>query len=331
MSKPANPTLIGGFVLGALALAIALALVFGAERLFRRQTAVVMYFEGSISGLSVGAPVSFRGVRIGQVSDVFIRYDRSNDQVVIPVFAEIDPREVTMVGMEAAPEDGVPIMKRLVDRGLRAQLAVPSLVTGQMAVQLDFFPDAPVSVVGLDPDRFEIPTVPSALQEVESTVQTIVDRLMKLPMEQLVAELRSVLQGAGRVVNDPALVDIVTSTKATMTDMRQLVATLNGQVAAMTGSFRATSGEAQATLKELQRTLTEAQQALATVERTTAQAGQLLVTTKGVIEPGSALHHELISTLRETSAAARSLRGVADTLQRDPNSVVFGRSAPSGR
>src|SRR5512147_2002724 len=98
MSKQANPKLIGGFVLGAIALLVAGLLVFGSGKFFTRRLPVAMYFEGSVSGLDVGAPISFRGVKVGEVTKVFLRYDPSANSLVIPVLAELTPERVTFAG-----------------------------------------------------------------------------------------------------------------------------------------------------------------------------------------------------------------------------------------
>ena len=141
MSKQASPTMIGAFVLGAIALALLAIIILGAGKLFTRQVPVVMYFDGSLAGLSPGAPITFRGVRVGQVTDVFLSYDLSDNNIRIPVFGAIEPSQVRPIGEASGdvPREGAGL-KQLIERGMRAQLAVSSLVTGQMAVNLDFFP-----------------------------------------------------------------------------------------------------------------------------------------------------------------------------------------------
>ena len=164
MSTSANPKLIGAFVLGAIILIIGALIVLGGGKFFQRTTPVVMYFQGSVAGLSAGSPVNFRGVSVGQVTNVSIRYQpNGGNPLIIPVFAELSSENVQLVAtrdqkQEFRPGTGV-VLRTLIDDGLRAQLAIPSLVTGQATVSLDLFPGSPaelhngLSRPGGDPDR----------------------------------------------------------------------------------------------------------------------------------------------------------------------------------
>ncbi|QLH40793.1 MAG: MCE family protein [Defluviicoccus sp.] len=207
MSKPADPKLIGAFVLGAIALITVGVLVIGGK-FFQRTTPVVMYFEGSVAGLATGAPVNFRGVRVGQVTNVFIRYQPNGTATLeIPVFAEFSSQNIEIVApghdkkevRHATDEQ----LRLLVEKGLRAQLTLPSLVTGQASITLDFFPGSPVQFVNNYPHRVEIPTVPSTLQEVQTTLQQLYTKLSKLPLDDLIDDARNLLKGRARSPTTP--------------------------------------------------------------------------------------------------------------------------------
>ena len=215
MSKPARPALIGAFVLGAIVLIIAGVIILGGGKFFQRRTPIVMFFEGSVSGLSVGSSVNFRGVKVGQVGQVFIRYQPDGNHVlVIPVFAELSTDNVQLVGTPLEKKEvrrGTDdTLRELVDRGLRAQLALPSLVTGQATITLDFFPGTPADFANTYPDRVEIPTVPSTLQEVQATIEQVIDKVSQLPLDELVDDTRNLVKGANKLVNDPAIIQAVT-------------------------------------------------------------------------------------------------------------------------
>jgi hypothetical protein len=141
MSKQANKTVIGIFVVGAIALVVVAIVVLGSGKFFRQTLKAVCYFEGSVGGLNIGAPVVFRGVKIGSVTNVILRFDRKDLIFTIPVFIEIDPSKMVATGPE--PKNPGENLKLLVDRGLRASLEMQSIVTGQMQVGLDFQPDKP--------------------------------------------------------------------------------------------------------------------------------------------------------------------------------------------
>src|SRR5690242_12946620 len=134
MAKNTNPKLIGGFVLGALALVVVGVLMFGGGQFLVTKRPAVLYFEGSLGGLAPGAPVNFRGVKIGTVTGMQIEYDVEKQEVHIPVFVEIEPDRIQITSGKRDERN----IATLVRRGLRAQLVVQSLVTGQASVQLDF-------------------------------------------------------------------------------------------------------------------------------------------------------------------------------------------------
>ena len=148
MSKPASKTLIGVFVLGALALAVIALVIFGSGKFFERRITYVMYFDGSVKGLNIGSPVVFRGVKIGSVKDIELKADAKDFKVFIPVYVQVEPQKVTVI--KGAPGQGQYI-EELIKKGLRAQLEMQSIVTGQLMINVDFFPDKPARFVGLDP------------------------------------------------------------------------------------------------------------------------------------------------------------------------------------
>ena len=165
MSKQANKKAIGAFVLVALALAVAAIVVFGSGKFFVKRYQFVAFFQGSVKGLRVGAPVVFRGVKIGEVTKMMIYADRAKGTFEIPVILEIEEDNVRSIGPEV--KDQKQYTQALIKSGIRAQLQMQSLVTGQLMINLDFYPDTPVRLVGtqkIDIARgvTEIPTIQTA-------------------------------------------------------------------------------------------------------------------------------------------------------------------------
>jgi paraquat-inducible protein B len=336
MSKPADPKLIGAFVLGAVLLIIAGLIVLGGGKFFKRTTPVVMYFQGSVSGLSVGSAVNFRGVRVGTVTNVFIRYQPDNrESLIIPVFAELSADNVQLVATHAEKKEirvgSGDTLRALIEQGLRAQLALPSLVTGQATVSLDLFPGTPATFVNTYPDRVEIPTVPSTLQEVQATLQQIYDKISQLPLDELVEDTRTLIKGANRLINDPMVAQAVTNASQAMTDLQQAARTLEGRIGPVISSIETTSDTANRTLKSAQEAIAGTDDMLQAAQQALVQADRTLKTANSVIQPGGPVNYELINALKETAAAARSLRDLADQLQRSPNSLLFGRPAGASR
>jgi paraquat-inducible protein B len=227
MSKQANKTIIGGFVVGAVALLFAGILVFGSGKFFKRTYKFVLFFEGSVKGLSVGAPVVFRGVQIGSVESVVIRADAEDMTVQIPVIIEFEPDRLEIKKGKADPRRNMPL---LIERGLRAQLQIQSLVTGQLMIELDFQPDEPVRLVGTETEYMAIPTIPSTFEQITSKVE-------KLPVEEMFNKLSLAISGIEEIVNSDDTREMVRYLRLAAEDADKLIRDLDDQVKPLSGTI----------------------------------------------------------------------------------------------
>ena len=304
MSKQANKTLIGAFVVGAVALTIAGVAIFGSGKLFTEVNKYVLYFDGSIKGLNVGAPVIFKGVKIGSVSNIKVRVEGKHlDNIRTPVFIEIESDRIAKSSADpelqkfiATAETGK-VMEILVKRGMRAQLEVQSLVTGQLVVALDFHPDTPINLVGGDPKYMELPTIPSAMEEITKTIE-------ELPLKDLVDKAMLTVEGIERLVNSPDLKGSISALHETLQNANKLVQNVDREVKPLISSVEQTSEAASAALE---------------------QAEKSLALTENVLAEDSPTLNELNKALRDISAAARSISALADYLQRHPESLLRGK------
>lgn len=328
MSKGASPTLIGAFVIGAIALAVAGLIVLGGGKFFTRQVPVVFYFDGSVAGLSAGAPITFRGVRVGQVTEVFLRYDPSDEHVAIPVFGVIEPDHIRVVG-EAPVKEGSGL-KALIGRGLRAQLQVSSLVTGQMTVNLDFFRGSPIKNIDFYPDHLQIPTQPSTIEAVQDTLQTVIRKISNLPLDQLLEDIRGSIASITGVINNPKFAEVVPNLNDALANMRTLSATLNTRIPPIAANVEKISGTVEGTMSEAHKALVQAQAAFEAFQQASARTEKTMTNANALFQPGSPIFFDLSTALREVTNTARSVRGLSDTLARDPNSILFGRVRPGG-
>ena len=204
MGKKANPAIIGAFVIGAVALAVVAVTVWGSGKLFRRQYPCVCYFPGSVNGLSAGAPVKFRGVQIGEVSDVRLLYAQTRGSPRIPVFLKIDNER--MRGLGSKRELSLELLRELIDQGLRARLQTQSIVTGVLYVEFDLLPGTPVEMMQ-EPDAGypEIPTLPTPLAEATKTVSDVLAQLKKVDFKGLGVAAREAVDGVNRLVSNPRM------------------------------------------------------------------------------------------------------------------------------
>jgi paraquat-inducible protein B len=317
MANRANPTAIGAFVIGALALAVAGVLVFGSGQYFKHTDHFVMYFPGSVNGLSLGAPVKFKGVDIGQVTDIRLvlqRDDGIDRKLLIPVYVETNPAKVTVNG-ESLELNYEKNLNALIDRGLRAQLQSQSLVTGLLFVQIDFFPDTAINYALPQPSKpLEIPTIPTALEQASSAAREIIGELRNIKFGPMVEDASEALESLKQLLNSPALrttIDGLPTTvknlDETIVSLRRLSDELHGQVAPLS--------------RRLDSTLANADATLTSVRGAAGSANTILA-------PGAPLDHELRDALRQVSDAARALAQLADYLERNPSALLYGKQPP---
>ena len=331
MSKQANPAVIGGFVIGAAALITAGVLVFGSGKLFADTVPAVMYFEGDLKGLREGGRVAFEGVGIGTVTDVGVFIDAKDFSTRLPVVVEINRDDFRLTGASKLPEKGHAMKPLVEQKGLRAQLQSESMVTGQRFIQLAFYPDVPPAQFTIDPltNLPEIPTIPTTLEQVEDTVRKALVKIGELPLEQIITNLNSTLQGIDQLVNAPEVMDSVRALKTTLADVQGVVRGMDKQMGILVSSFTTTMGNVSKLTRNINdrapALLTSLTEAAKSAQQTLDQAQQTLVSVNGAVEPNSPMRYEMIKALRELSEAARALRVLADYLERYPNSVVFGR------
>ncbi len=205
--RRATPALIGAFVLGAVALAAAVVVIWGSGRFFRQTRSFVCYFTGSVNGLNPGAPVKFRGVPIGSVTDIRFRLAEARaptpDEFRIPVWFDVDLKQLSELRGRAVRLDRARL-DELIAQGLRAQLQTESFVTGVLYVGLDFFPGSPIALVhGERADILEVPTMPTALERASQTISKLAARIEQLDIEGLVRSITEAFDGANALVRSP--------------------------------------------------------------------------------------------------------------------------------
>ncbi|MFQ5684360.1 MAG: MlaD family protein [Candidatus Binatia bacterium] len=338
MSKEISPTRVGAFVMGALALVVIGVIMFGSGRLFQKTYQFILYFSSSVNGLNVGAPVKAKGVEIGTVTNILLALDAETGVPMIPVIIEIDLDKLTSRGASSAALTDPAVFESLIHRGFRGQLAMQSLVTGLLYIDLDFHPGSPANFVQPAASRYkEIPTLPTAFEEAQSTVKKIMARLEKINFEPFMKSASTTVEGLNRLVNSPELKEAIRSLNTTMTDLQKLVKNLDAQIAPLATSMKNTSDAAHGALTNVQqavRNIDDRVEALASslqetsksVRATMAQAKKSLSTVDSVIKDDSPVSQALANALRELSTAARSIRVLADYLERHPNALLYGKT-----
>jgi paraquat-inducible protein B len=334
MSKQANPTLIGAFALGAVALAVIATLLLSRGSWFGEKRQHVLYFEGAAQGLQVGAAVVFLGVKVGTVKDIQLGIDQSKNRFLVPVTVEMQPNVVRTNGGEPVDLRDRATLKRLVEQGLRGRLRMRNLLTGQLYVDLDFHPDKPANYVALDPDLSEIPTIRSTVEELTSTLEGFA-------VEKFLADVTAISGSINKLLSAQTTQDLPKHLDATLRHLESLAARIDAQSKPILDDVRDD-------LAEMRKALLATQTAMARVEvaadRVAAlanpdsqmvgnmsRAGDQLAKAAAALQDLAAQDSPTVqnmnATMKEIARAAAALRVLAEMLEDQPDAVYRGKRA----
>lgn len=265
------------------------------EITYSQKVNYLLYFDGSVHGLEIGAPVMVRGIKIGKVLDIRLDFDVDNRNFLIPVLIELEPERIDEVQdiQDLEKED---MMAELVANGLRGQLKSTSLLTGKLYVDLDFHPTAPPARLGQRGDLTVLPTVRAPLDAITNKVSVLLGKFEALPMEEIGNDLRDAIKGAKGFLTSAGLTNALTEMDGALKQFRVTASKMDEQTLPKLGEA---VDQVRATFKSAQ----------------------------GVIAPDTALYNDLKRALTELATAARSIRDMADYLARHPEALIKGKGA----
>jgi paraquat-inducible protein B len=323
MDERRHSVLIGAFVVGALVVALGAALFFGGAGFGGQRDKVVMVFDGSVKGLNVGAPVALRGVTVGQVTDIQLVLTTDRAEITMIVEAELVADNVLIRGKELERRD---MLEYLIDNGLRAQLNMQSVLTGLLYVQMDFHPEAEAVLAELDSPYAQIPTIPTELEILRRTLQSVDYAAMAEAAQSIVTGLRAFVEDEDFLALPGELRATLASLEAASGRLDSSLARLEPELsralgsvgdaaAGMSDALPALSGELAAALASLEEALRATRDAMGGLGRQVAEDSPTL--------------QQLGATLREVSRASRSLQGLLQTLEDQPDALLRGRREKS--
>jgi paraquat-inducible protein B len=346
MSKQANPTLIGGFVVGALVVITVAIILFGGETFFSQRERVIMYFGGSVDGLNVGAPVNVRGVKVGTVIEIDIMFNTETGELRIPVIAEIDADSVNQARLFQADD---PVRAIIEDLGMRAQLQIQSFLTSQLFIQLDYHPGTEINYYG-DGSMIEVPTIPMPIEEFDKALED-------LSIDQILTDIASSLSAINIIVNSPEIMETVVNMKNAFASMDKLSTELNDSLVPLAENTSSAMTDAQDTLREMKLTmenikeltdhdspyveefetvLVEIADAARTVselqdmpqfQKLDAALNEITLAARQISTfEDSPQMTNLNTAMEELTHAARSVRILADAIERNPEILLQGKS-----
>ncbi|MBF0357976.1 MAG: MCE family protein [Magnetococcales bacterium] len=277
------------------------------ENAYSQKIPFILYFSGSVRGLKSGAPVEFRGIKIGTVTDIKMEFEREKTNFKVAVLVQIEPERVVEIDEKGElSKMGSPyeLLETLVDRGLRAQLETGNYLTGQLYVNLTLKPGTPITLVGGNKRFPELPTVPSNFEEISTFAYNFLAKLQSVPLDEISKELVAILEGANKTVNAPEVLNTIRS-------LDEALVTLRGAAEKMDGMIEPVS-------EDLGEAAKAAQVALQRSE-------ELMTLMMEVVGPDAPLNYRVMELSQELTSTSRSIRSFIDSMNRKPESLVFGK------
>lgn len=273
------------------------------EARFTRRVPFLVHFDGSVRGLHPGSAVEFRGIRIGEVTDIRLDVDPVTGAARIPVTLDLEPERFDAPG-DGSAEAAYVGMKTLVDKGLRAQLRTGNLLTGELIVALDYFPDAPQATLQMGGAYPELPSRPNVLDTATRTATDLMEELARAPIAETVTELRDTIQKAGALLGGPEVGQSLASLSRSLAELEKVTATLGTEGAPAIRALRQVAESTTALVNQAEKTLN---------------------TTDSVVATTKPVAHDLQALVRELTSTARSIRGLTDYLERHPEALIRGK------
>ncbi len=337
MSIKANPTAVGGFVIGAIFLIVVSFLVLGSGRFFKNDLRLMAVFPGTVKGLHVGSPVLFRGVNIGSVAEIKLYHDHKTQQSLVPVYIDLKQEVMELMIKEEdadlSQEQALGLMVEMIKSGLHARLTIESLVSGRQIVEFEFDTSVPIKITGIDKQYLEIPTIESDLEKLQNLFKTI-------PLKELTESLVITVTEINKMFADKDAREIFNNINATISGSRQFIDNLNEQIIPLSQSTQERLAEVQILLKNTEAQLTETLLELTrlstnvnerltslTTSATTAfdKSDIVLSNMNAIVDKNSMVRNELEQSLKELSRAAKSMRVFSEYLERHPEALIQGK------
>jgi paraquat-inducible protein B len=311
---------VGIFSAFALALLAAGIGLLASDAFVKPSEDYVLYFEGSVAGLSVGAPVVFRGVPLGKVTSIsLVGHDR-DETIIIPVGIDIFEENIRgIAGEHGGVTDAVRdrMIQSMIGRGLRARIAIISLLTGQARVELDFYPETPTIYHSVNPGA-EIPTLASPLEEFSRA-------LARINIDKIAHSLLQTLETFNNVMTDEELKGVLAGLKRTTDEFSALTREMPALLEDARKAMQRIETAADRTASEVPRLGRDMSLVLDSFSKVADHAEKLFLNASRLTAPNSATVRDLQNAMKELAESARAIRSLAKTLERSPESLLRGK------
>jgi paraquat-inducible protein B len=301
------------------------------QEIFKEKRDFVILFDSPLNGLNIGAPVKLQGVQVGAVKEIVLQMGPQGLVLLKPVVIELEPgrlldssgRPLKMARTEKQQMENT---KRLIDAGLKARLEMQSLLTGLLYVELNFYPNEPVKLTGLDYKGLpELPSLPTTMEEMRNTVDKVLTQVRELPLETVLNNLSETLIAIRDTMKSEEVKRTLAIAAKTIEEAEKLVASLDRRVEPLLKDARETIKDTRSLVRDFNERI---KPVLVVAEQALHKGTIVLEESRGMVngvEVFAAPDSTLQQTLGEVRAAARSIRDLTDYLERHPDSVIFGK------
>lgn len=329
MSKRASATLIGGFIVGAVILASMAVILFGGQDILRKKEQLIMYFSESVYGLNEGAPVNIRGVQVGTVKKINIIFNTQTGDFRVPVLVEVNPGSIAKARQLDIGNNEDPIRTLIENLGLRGQLQIQSILTSQLYIELDYFPESEINYYG-DGSILEVPTIPSKFARLNKVLE-------KVSVDKVVEELAGSISAINEFVNSEEFASTMTNLQSTLeslqgasdevgelaSNLRENATLFNNNSARTMEKINQLAATAEVSFNNVTRVLGKNSpqlQQLSSALEEISEAAQVISEFRDSPE-----RYHLEKALEELQSAARSFREMTDLIEKDPQSLLWGK------
>jgi paraquat-inducible protein B len=313
---------IGAFIVGAMVLIFIALIFFSGGRLFSKKEKVLMYFEGSVQGLQIGAPVKLKGVVLGEITDIQINFQNDDKTILTAVTADLIMERINSKGASVKGE----FFTEAIKNGMRAQLNFQSFLTGLLYVELDFYPESPVKLYGLQSDYRELPTVATQFEELSKSFAEMDIKGMVTHIDEFAIELN-------KIVKTGEIQAAIKNVKRAAISIEKTSNNVNLQVSQLAQNIEKTRAEIDKLLAELNTRTPEIahslNKSLQDLSLSLDQINKTAVSIDNNFSEDAPLMNQLNTTLNDISRSAQAFRSLSETLEQQPESVLRGKNSTS--
>ncbi len=329
MNNKTNPLLIGSFIIGALFILVCSILIFSSDSWFSKNHKFIVVFTESINGLNVGAPIKLYGVQIGHVTEISVVRNIKLNKTLIPVVFEVEQKKITRYIDPEKQELSHEEVDKLIKSGLRMQLQLASLVTGQLFIDALFAPDTEIILHGHNTHFKEIPAIPSNSAEIQKALTNVLDGTKTIDIAEFFINLQKTLANIEQITGSQQTKGTLTALNSSMLDLQHILGSLKQDIGPLSQNLNKTINHADKLLVTLDDNinplLKDSQQIVATGKKTLQTIDSTLEDVKSLVNNNSPLNQKLQSTLKQITRAARSAKDMINFLNRHPEALLFGK------